>query len=126
VAIHAVKRDSFGGGLLFLFLVGNTEYSFIHERRDQSAADRAKPIDPMVPPLAVPQCRRERSRGIHAATGVRPDRVCQQGHRKTKLDWHRVRILLVSRIPDSARDQHQNEGRGALEDQALNRGYISM
>jgi len=104
VDLHAIKSHCFGYRFLLDFFIRRAENSFVRERGDQGTADRTEPVDPMMRPLIVPQCRCERSCRVHAATGIRAERDSEYGHCETEFDRHGIRVLLVSDIPDRAYD----------------------
>lgn len=125
MTLDAVERDGLRHGLL-LDLLRHTEDGSVHEGGEQGATDWAEPVDPVTRPLIVPQRRCQRPRRVHAAAGVGPDRGRQHRHRQPELDRHRVRILLVPRVPDGAHHQYQHAGRDTLDDQTLDRGEITV
>lgn len=99
MGIHAVECNRFGGGLFILGnFVGDAEDSSVRERSDQSPADRAEPVDPLMRPIIIPQRGGEWPHRVHAGTGIGSERGRQHGNRKTELDRYRIRVSLVPRI----------------------------
>lgn len=61
----------------------------------------------MIPPIAIPDGGCECPGGIETAAAVRSEGEAQRGDAEAESDGHRVGVIRIPRVPDSACEKHE-------------------
>uniref|UniRef100_A0A1B6HEW1 Uncharacterized protein n=1 Tax=Homalodisca liturata TaxID=320908 RepID=A0A1B6HEW1_9HEMI len=117
VHFHLVERDLLQRGCVIDIVP--VEYGLIEDRCKESTQTRPKPVNPVAPPLPIPQSRPQTSDRVHTRSSVwsHSNREGEDG--AAKLERCRVGFVGVARIFTGTHYHHEETGGEELHSDRL-------